>query len=599
MKRLKKSWGTHAVPLAIFLAILGGCKGCPPETDSEAPTVVILSLKPDSTYSGKLTLQFEARDNKSVAKVECYADGRLIGVDANEPWFLEWNTAQVANGSYQLQAKAYDGAKNAGSSASVRVKIANQIDNTGEINARVRAIALLARPPLPARSLLAVSKKDTMAQDSTFYEYTEREYDLVNNAREILAFGSALNSVIWPGALVQGEKIENGTPTIIQPEHRPDLTLTVDLPGAPEPSLVVENPRYSSITTAINTLLQRNAGGPTAARVHFDSTSAYSHKQALIDLEISPAWLGNLEFHFAEEVATRSILVKFTQAYYTISCDQPSSPAAFFDPQLNPSALDAWMGPGNPPLYISSVTYGRLLLFSVTSTYSQTEMYAALQAAIGGNATAWDKEVLDKSRLEIVVIGGAAAAALKPIVYHDIAGYIEEGINWSPASPGLPISYAVSHLRNNELVTIGLMTRYKARSYQLKQQPITVIIDKIHVHGDCDTDIFDGDGEFFWEFKANGEIIYNVSSDNPIGLGKNQILPVNTGKTISIPKRMREPIEVIGRLFEEDRTGKDALPPFTRTYLYDLTKTRIDEVVPCFKDHGCNVTVYYHVDFGN
>jgi hypothetical protein len=40
------------------------------------------------------------------------------------------------------------------------------------------------------------------------------------------------------------------------------------------------------------------------------------------------------------------------------------------------------MGNGNPPAYISSVTYGRMLLVKMTSKYSFEEMKAALKARV-------------------------------------------------------------------------------------------------------------------------------------------------------------------------------------------------------------------------
>ncbi len=602
MKRRKRLFTLHFILLALILAILGGCKRTPPEPDTKPPEVVILNLKPDSAYAGILTLEFDARDDKGVTKVECYANGQLIGVDASEPWFIAWNTTQVANGEYALQAKAYDASNNLGySNASVRVKIANKVDNSAAINQFVRALAFFPEPPPPNRVLLGTRGSAPWDSDSTQYECIEKEYDLNNNALEILAFSASLVNVAWPGALVQGRTVESGRPAIIVPEHRPALTLTIDLAAAPEPSILVEDPKYSTAHSAITKLLERNSVGRSNVRAHLDSTNAYSHSQALIEVEISPAWLGQAEFHYDEEITTRSILVKYTQAYYTIACDQPSTPAAFFDPQTDPAALNQYMSDGNPPMYISSVTYGRLLLFSMTSRSSHSEMRAALEAKFAGHASAEQEEILAASRFEVLVIGGGSEPAIAVITAQNIEAFIKKGFEWNPNdSPGLPISYAVNYLSNNQPGLIGMATRYTARSCQMKRQPITVVIDKIHVHGDCDEGPTGGQGEFYWEFKANGEMIYNVSSENPIGLGNNQILNVNTGKTISIPKRIRGPIEVIGRLFEEDSNGrKDVLPPFTHTYFYDLTKTTINEKAPCFKDHGCNVTVYYHVDFGN
>ena len=73
------------------------------------------------------------------------------------------------------------------------------------------------------------------------------------------------------------------------------------------------------------------------------------------------------------------------------------------------------IGPDNLPVYISEIVYGRMMMFSVTSSASESEIRAAMQASyntfVGGVSAEIDtknREVLSRSRIAITAVGGAA-----------------------------------------------------------------------------------------------------------------------------------------------------------------------------------------------
>ena len=53
---------------------------------------------------------------------------------------------------------------------------------------------------------------------------------------------------------------------------------------------------------------------------------------------------------------------RFVQSYYTVSAEPPSSPTSYISNKANFDNFKDYAGPGNPPTYVSSVTYGRELL---------------------------------------------------------------------------------------------------------------------------------------------------------------------------------------------------------------------------------------------
>ena len=99
----------------------------PPAPDTIAPTTSITSPSNGATVSGTTTVSASASDNVAVTSVEFYVDGALAATDTTAPYSFSWNTTAVADGSHSLSSKAYDGAGNSGSSASVSVTVDNSI----------------------------------------------------------------------------------------------------------------------------------------------------------------------------------------------------------------------------------------------------------------------------------------------------------------------------------------------------------------------------------------------------------------------------------------------------------------------------------------
>jgi poly(hydroxyalkanoate) depolymerase family esterase len=93
--------------------------------DSVPPSVNLSAPANGATLSGLVDLVATASDDVGVAKVEFYANGSLLGVDLSAPFGFGWNSADVADGSYALMAKAYDAAGNVGSDNDTAVTVLN------------------------------------------------------------------------------------------------------------------------------------------------------------------------------------------------------------------------------------------------------------------------------------------------------------------------------------------------------------------------------------------------------------------------------------------------------------------------------------------
>lgn len=91
------------------------------------PRVELLSPTPGVGVSGQVSVQVAATASTTVARVECYANGVLIGTNTGPSATFAWTTTGLTNGIYTLQARAIDTAGASGYSAGVAVTVVNAV----------------------------------------------------------------------------------------------------------------------------------------------------------------------------------------------------------------------------------------------------------------------------------------------------------------------------------------------------------------------------------------------------------------------------------------------------------------------------------------
>ncbi|MBT1076187.1 Ig-like domain-containing protein, partial [Geobacter grbiciae] len=99
-----------------------------PVSDATAPTASITSPTNSSTVRGNASVAVAASDNVGVAKVELRINGAPFATATTAPYAFSWDTTTTADGSYSLEAVAYDAAGNMGKSSAVSVKVSNTLD---------------------------------------------------------------------------------------------------------------------------------------------------------------------------------------------------------------------------------------------------------------------------------------------------------------------------------------------------------------------------------------------------------------------------------------------------------------------------------------
>lgn len=121
----------QSAPLAAFMTPdqkvhtvdLSNLTPVPPDTIP--PTTSVTTPANGTTLSGTTTISSTASDDVAVTRLELWLDGVLSGTATAAPYNFTWNTSATANGSHNLQSKAYDAAGNVGVSPIVTVNVSN------------------------------------------------------------------------------------------------------------------------------------------------------------------------------------------------------------------------------------------------------------------------------------------------------------------------------------------------------------------------------------------------------------------------------------------------------------------------------------------
>ena len=344
------------------------------------------------------------------------------------------------------------------------------------------------------------------------------EFVVVEKVKKNLSSGHADvaingNGDIFLGALFKANQdlLENKPQQISL--DRSKGRISVDLPGmVGGDSYVDANPTVSGMQEGVNTLLNRwhekyAAKNPAPARMQYESTSAYSMNQLKAKFGSDFEKVGvnlKIDFEAVNKGEKQVEVVDFKQIYYTANFDAPKNPSDVFAPGVTVDQLKArGIDEKTPPVYVSSVSYGRQMYVKFETTSKSTELKAAINAVIKGVPIKAESEwarVLKNTTVTVSIVGGNADGAARVVTgtVEDLKKLIQEGATFSTQNPAVPISYKTAFLKDNQVATIQSNTDYietKVTSYKngyLNLQHKGAYIARYYVYWDEVT--YDKDG---------------------------------------------------------------------------------------------------------
>lgn len=450
-------------------------------------------------------------------------------------------------------------------------------------------------------------------------------YSLTETPREFVAIDPD-RSIIWLGNLIQGDSHYNvGALEELSIRERSPLKISIDLLRG-DNSRVIENPSLTSVQSAIGDLVESAVenGHEAASTATYDWEMAHSSSEASLRLGFAGEYLGGSASASLEVDSVgdeKSYLAYFIQRAFTVSAELPSEPSAVLSADFKPERLEALkisgdIGPDNPPLYISSVTYGRVLIYRMTSSHSEERVAAAIAASYEGTfkaegySEAEIKDTLASARISISTFGGNQANLESLIRSGRLQDYFTGDTKLSSMQP---VSFELRNLSDNSLANITRTTEYDVKTCKYVSEPIgekvTVTLEKFNVPGDCDPGLDQGDlyGTFYvnWtdgEGRAKSTALFNK--------GRKQITKVKSGDDFKINKSVTVERYFAGGKFEIKGELKDSDPAtkgkddqvgawkFALTKRGDGQKTKTAHGSTCYPKNGNQPKMYYRITKG-
>ncbi|ASZ09805.1 thiol-activated cytolysin family protein [Chitinophaga pendula] len=147
------------------------------------------------------------------------------------------------------------------------------------------------------------------------------------------------------------------------------------------------------------------------------------------------------------------VVLKFTQKNFDISMDIPRD-GQLIDPASNPNNFGQYS-----PVYVSSVTYGRMGIIVIESNYSFNDVNSAfskvtrkLFKSSSETLTTSEQQVIDNSEIQVFIVGGHGETEAQAISgYDSFVNYVAGGGEFSAADPGVPIAFTLRYLSDHSL----------------------------------------------------------------------------------------------------------------------------------------------------
>ncbi|HEX4423414.1 MAG TPA: thiol-activated cytolysin family protein [Kofleriaceae bacterium] len=430
------------------------------------------------------------------------------------------------------------------------------------------------------------------------YSCTTQQVTETQQYDRVVAYAANSDSM-YPGAIVSADSVLTGLFTQIELPRAPE-TISVSLENlAGSKQAMVADASLSGYRDALSSILDAEITGSTAANLSSEIDQVHSENQLNMALGVQASWgLGiaslKTSFDWSNQDIRSRYVVRYTQAYYTVDLDAPKSPSALFSPEVTLADVQAKMDQTRPPAYVSSVTYGRMVVFTFESEYSSEEMSAALDFAysggvdVSGDVSVTYKDIISQSKITAFILGGDAGTAVQSIdSYDSLISFIKSGGNYSRMSPGAPIAYKLSYLKDNSPARMSFTTDYDVKNCERVSQQVKITLNSIAVDnagGDAGDDL-----ELYGTLIAEGtnmQTLFNKDSDHYVTVHEGQMAGGTTALAeivLNVSPKAGQAIKLHPNIWDadgplngDDNIGNDndtVIIPFETGWRKDVTMT--------------------------
>lgn len=438
------------------------------------------------------------------------------------------------------------------------------------------------------------------------------KYDLTRTPDEVI-MNDTISGVVYPGALIQGEGYLQGPGGLreLSIRKRRPLQVVVDLSNEGNSSTMTQVD-YAGFQKSYSEIIKniKNSQVEIPSYVSFKQIETQEVNSAALNLGISAKYLtADLDSNLRSntQADSKTYMVVFKQKAFTLSAVIPSTPAEFFSEDFTVSDLKQQESIGaindhNLPLYVSSVTYGRILIFTITSKASKEDIQGALKASyqnplmnINGDLKAKYQKILSGASINILVNGGDKKNTEKLIRNLNLDSYFSGDTS---VETFVPMTYILRNLKDNSVAKVSETTEYttkKCDEVLAKAYKVRITIEKIVMKY---TGSMSGSSEIYGDLSLNNKRIWSRSRDQYVSTAKGKELETNLMQKpmdFVLSTRTYQPVVLNARFVDNNIVQDSQIASFNEEIAYD-NNFRVKEPGSYQTDSQKGVTIYYKLE---
>ena len=333
----------------------------------------------------------------------------------------------------------------------------------------------LARSPQRLRELITQGEQHETEpyfnDQGMVVKYVEKEvvHDIWAAFDDTLLLDPSQNS-IYPGSVLRGDSLDKESYQAITEGNKRKAIISFDLQGVKgkdgKPGITSGEiiPNLATYRDLRNKILSQSITYHASANLSYEEIEIINEKSLETQLKLGIGFgaagikskiAGGFKFKSGEQKERR--LIKFVETFYTVDVNQEAAPLMINIPR---QAVGNRM-----PVYVSSVSYGRIAYLTIESDQKKSELKANLEAVFKATATnngnvdidAAIKKLEHGTTVTINIIGGGSEAVTDLKQFQKYI--VKEG--FSSKNPGHIIKYQLRFLDDNAIAYTKYSERYK------------------------------------------------------------------------------------------------------------------------------------------
>jgi hypothetical protein len=299
-------------------------------------------------------------------------------------------------------------------------------------------------------------------------------------------------NVLFPGAILDGSELLSSDEMLLMDAGRSSGVLQlsdVNVTPGEDNFIETEGPVTAfSVQQAISQLTPKIASSASVFNAHIYTSD--SSTSLAVDLGVgfeAEQIEASGSFSFDWSVAQNFATYYGTQAFYTINFVTPADPdTGLFDRKLffseDTDTCSYLTNKDNPPVYISSVTYGKMFLATAQGMHSAVDIEEALDIAAntgeaGATITSGLKvsDVLNTTEITYSVYGGSGSSVSQSLAAANGNDMVlawfnlikdQNSAEYSIDNPGVPIFYTLKNVVDHTVVQLPYAVSFDSRHCQ-------------------------------------------------------------------------------------------------------------------------------------